>query len=120
MDKPLIWFNNIFRYYIPEKFIYSQKDPFKSKNGIFQFFHIPDLLLISTGGNIIDFFSQSIFEDTVKEKSGNIQHLVELTSDLSRNVEEMYLSLRRTYAASDLELEKKRSLYQKLQNPGRN
>ena len=120
IDKPLIWFNNIFRYYIPERFICNKKDPLQNSNNLFNFFKVPDVLLLSTGGSIIDFFSQSFFENIIKEKSGSIKHLLDLTGDLSKNLDEMYLSLRRTYAKRDIELDKRRSMYEKLKKPSLN
>ena len=120
IDKPLIWLNNIFRFYIPERFISGRKDPLQSKNNLFNFFKIPDILLLSTGGSIVDFFSQSFFENVVKEKSGSIKHMLDLTGDFTKNLEEMYLSLRRTYAKRDIEVEKRKSMYEKLKETNSN
>lgn len=100
IDKPLIWCNNIFRFYIPEK-IKELNDKNRDKDGLFNFLHTPDMLLASTLGSIADFGS-IIFEDHIKESSGNIKHLVDISRELTKSFEEGYFSLRRMNAQKDL------------------
>lgn len=107
IDKPLVWCNNIFRFYIPEK-IKELNDKNRDKNKLFNFLHAPDMLLASTLGSIADFGS-IIFEDSIKESSGNIKHLVDISRELTKSFEQGYFSLRRMNARKDI---KKKSLVQ--------
>ena len=100
VDKPLVWCNNIFRFYIPEK-IKALNDKNRDKEGLFNFLHAPDMLLASTVGSIADFGS-IIFEDSIKESTGNIKHLVDISRELTRSLGEGYFSLRRMWAQKDL------------------
>lgn len=100
IDRPLIWCNNIFRFYVPEK-VKELNDKNRDKEGLFNFLHAPDMLLASTLGSIADFGS-IILEDAIKESSGNIKHLVDISRELTRSLGEGYFSLRRMSAQKDL------------------
>lgn len=115
IDKPLLWLNNIFRFYIPEK-IKALNDKNRDKEGLFNFLHAPDMLLTSTIGSIADFGS-IVFESSIKESTGNIKHLVNISRELTSSLGQGYFSLRRMNAQKDL---KNKSLYEKLQGPPNN
>ena len=117
VDKPLMWVNHLFRFYIPEKAARGNKDPFARKDKLFSFFDTPDLLAASTLLSMTGFTSL-FFEKKVKEKSGNIEHLIELSRKLTKSFEEGYFALRRTYAANDMETEQKQALYEKTKEQG--
>lgn len=114
VSKPYSCLTNIFRFYIPEKFTRKNDNPLDNKHKMFGFLDSADMLLASTIGNTTDFVSV-VFESAVKESSGNIRHLLEVSRTLSKSFEEGYFCLRRMYPVHDMELQEKKSMYEKLQ-----
>ncbi len=115
INKPYSCLINTFRFYIPEKFTRTNDDPFTSQKKVFNFLAPADMLLAATIGNATDFIS-IVFENVVKESSGNIRHLLELSRKLTKSLEEGYFCLRRMYPIHDIEHAENKSKYEKLQS----
>ncbi len=90
IDRPLVWINNIFRFYIPEKLMRGDKD----RNKLFPSVTLPDLLLTSTVADMFD-FGFTIGENKLNESSGNLQHLIEIGRRLKDSAQDIYFSARR-------------------------
>lgn len=100
IDRPFFWLTNMFRFYLPEKYI--QNSQLKESNGkVFNHLSYSDLLLGSTIGEIAD-FTLLAFEDKVKESSGMIQHLVEIIRKAIQSTSDIYFSVRRKRALEEL------------------
>ena len=117
IDRPLIWANNIFRFYIPEKFTENKEE---KKHNLFSFLSSSDMLLASTLLDMGD-FGGTILETPIKESSGNINKLFEMGRRASKSFEDIYRAVRRRRAAEDFLREThNQSLYDRLQKPGSN
>jgi len=109
IDRPFVWFVNIFRFYLPEKHLQKrEREHPENKRKTFNHIGVPDLLLGSVIGDAADFLLIA-FEDKIKESSGSIQHLVEIVRRLKDSVSDIYFSARRRRAALELHPQKKDS-----------
>ena len=111
IDRPILWLNNIFRFYLPEKILRGDQN----RNKLFPWITLSDLLLTSTITDIFD-FGLIIAENKIKESSGSIQHLIEIGRRLKDSAQDIYFSARRRRGLE--EFNKQKSLYEKLENPG--
>ncbi len=97
VDRPFTWFTNIFRFYLPEKVLKKDLNP-DTKILPDELPNEPgdksDLLLLSTIGDIFD-FGTVLFEDSIKESSGMMDHLVQIFRNLSSSAQDIYFSSRR-------------------------
>ena len=98
IDRPFFWATNFFRYYLPEKLTQTSGS---KEHGITDVMDSPKLLLTSMIGDAVD-FGTLIFEDSIKESSGMINHLVEVTRRVTQSASDIYFSARRKQAARDL------------------
>ncbi len=98
IDRPFFWFTNFFRYYLPEKLTQNTES---KKHGITDVMDSPNLLLASIAGDVID-FGTLMFEDSIKESSGMINHLIEVTRRVTQSASDIYFSARRKQAARNL------------------
>jgi len=94
IDRPLIWANNLLRYYFPE--VLNKKDSHAPAS----IADAPHTLLAATIGDMID-FSALIFEDKIKESSGMINHFIEIVKRFTTTANDMYFSARRRRALND-------------------
>ncbi len=98
IDRPLVWANNIFRFYIPEKLICDDKD----RNKLFPSVTLSDLLLTSTIADMFD-FGFTIGENKLNESSGNLQHLIEIGRRLKDSAQDIYFAARRRKGLEELD-----------------
>ena len=105
VDRPFFWFTNFFRYYLPEKLTQNTES---KQHGITDVMDSPHLLLASIAGDVID-FGTLMFEDSIKESSGMINHLIQVTRRVSQSASDIYFSARRKQAARDLIVNNKSS-----------
>ncbi len=103
IDKPFFWVINFFRYYLPEKLTQNAE---AKRHEITDIMDSPNLLLAGTIGEMVD-FGTLLFEDSIKESSGMINHLIEITRRVSQSALDIYFSARRKQAARDLIVNKK-------------
>lgn len=102
IDRPILWFTNIFGFYLPEKHIQKKQvlnD--ENKHKIFNGLSHSDLLLGSTIADILDFGLIAV-EDTIKDSSGSINHIIEIARKVKDSASDIYFSARRKRAAEEL------------------
>lgn len=96
IDKPFFWITNLFRFYLPEKHIQKTKED--NTHGHLSY---SDLLAASTIGDILD-FGFLLFEDKIKDSSGNINHIAGILRRITSSLSDIYFSARRQRAHKDL------------------
>lgn len=90
IDRPFIWANYLFRFYLPEKMAEKELEK-NNKQGSFNFSH---LYTASIAGDILD-FTATIFENRIKESSSWIQHSIETIRILKGSFLKLFFSGRR-------------------------
>lgn len=100
IDRPFMWVTNFFRFYLPEKYIQKNNNKDNEHKLPMNISH-SDLLLGSIVGDMAD-FGLTIFEDKIKESSGNLNHLVEIARRLKDSASNIYFSRRRKRALEEL------------------
>ncbi|MBI1858638.1 MAG: hypothetical protein HYR97_05965 [Candidatus Melainabacteria bacterium] len=96
IDRPFFWITDFFRYYLPEKSIQKGSTQEHDSN----IFSYPDLLAGSIVGDMLD-FGLLVFEDKIKDTSGNLNHVVEIARRVKDSANDIYFSRRRKRAYSD-------------------
>ena len=100
IDRPFSWVTNLFRFYLPEKYIQNKENKDNEHKSPIHL-SSSDLLLGSIIGDMAD-FGLTIFEDKVKETSGNLNDLVEIARRVKDSASNIYFSARRKRGNEEL------------------
>ena len=93
IDRPFIWINYIFRFYLPERIAEERSDARQSN------FNYSNLLPLAIGGDILD-FGTTLLQDKVKEVSPFLEESLNIIGIVKGSFFKMFFSGRRERIAN--------------------